>query len=63
MTTTVPALPAADPAPPPLPRTPRRGDRVALALLLAGTAALYLWDLGASGWPTPSTPLPRRPGP
>ena len=25
-------------------------DRIALAVLLAGTAALYLWNLSASGW-------------
>jgi 4-amino-4-deoxy-L-arabinose transferase-like glycosyltransferase len=30
---------------------PHRGrEQVALGVLLAGTAALYLWDLGASGW-------------
>lgn len=27
-----------------------RGEWTVLAVLLAGTAALYLWDLGASGW-------------
>ncbi|ODT97967.1 MAG: glycosyl transferase [Pseudonocardia sp. SCN 72-86] len=46
----MPARPAADPAPPPLPHRPRRWDRAALAALLAATAVLYLWDLGASGW-------------
>jgi 4-amino-4-deoxy-L-arabinose transferase-like glycosyltransferase len=29
---------------------PRRADRAALAALLVGTALLYLWGLGASGW-------------
>jgi 4-amino-4-deoxy-L-arabinose transferase-like glycosyltransferase len=29
---------------------PRRADRAALAALLIGTALLYLWGLGASGW-------------
>ncbi|HEV7742040.1 MAG TPA: glycosyltransferase family 39 protein [Pseudolysinimonas sp.] len=28
----------------------RRTERIALIGLLLGTAALYLWDLGASGW-------------
>ncbi|MEO8263781.1 MAG: glycosyltransferase family 39 protein, partial [Pseudolysinimonas sp.] len=28
----------------------RRTERIALAGLLVGTATLYLWDLGASGW-------------
>ncbi|EWC63348.1 putative integral membrane protein [Actinokineospora spheciospongiae] len=37
----VPEIPAAPP--------PRR-HRVALAVLLLGTAVLYLWNLGASGW-------------
>ena len=40
-----PAAPA-DPAPP---RRPAH-ERPALALLLAATAVLYLWNLGASGW-------------
>src|SRR5437879_5973854 len=31
-------------------RGPWRLRRVSLAALLAVTAALYLWDLGASGW-------------
>ncbi|MBV8930825.1 MAG: glycosyltransferase family 39 protein, partial [Mycobacteriaceae bacterium] len=29
---------------------PRRASRVALIVLLCGTAVLYLWDLSASGW-------------
>ncbi|WP_370745915.1 ArnT family glycosyltransferase [Mycolicibacterium brumae] len=33
----------------PAPRRPR-WERPALIVLLAGTAALYLWNLGASGW-------------
>ncbi|HYH32751.1 MAG TPA: glycosyltransferase family 39 protein [Pseudonocardia sp.] len=48
MTTTVPAL---DPSPAPPPSGNRaRAERVALAALLLGTAALYLWDLGSLGW-------------
>ncbi|MFC4951150.1 ArnT family glycosyltransferase [Pseudonocardia sp. GCM10023141] len=38
---------------PPAPTGPRRRSRpelIALAVLLLGTAVLYLWDLGASGW-------------
>ena len=31
-------------------RTPVPVDRAALAVLLVGTAALYLWGLGESGW-------------
>ena len=31
-------------------RSPVPVDRAALAVLLVGTAALYLWGLGASGW-------------
>ena len=31
-------------------RTPAPAERAALAVLLVGTAALYLWGLGASGW-------------
>lgn len=40
------------PAPEPLEAAPtgRRWDRYALWTLLAGTAVLYLWGLGASGW-------------
>jgi hypothetical protein len=30
----------------------------ALAVLLAGTAVLYLWSLGREGWATPVTPAP-----
>lgn len=30
--------------------SPRRRERVAAAVLLATTAVLYLWNLGASGW-------------
>ncbi|MDV3124644.1 glycosyltransferase family 39 protein [Mycobacterium sp. 21AC1] len=36
-------------AAPPTARTPI-AERVALAVLLAGTAALYLWNLSISGW-------------
>ncbi|GAA5146031.1 glycosyltransferase family 39 protein [Nocardioides marinquilinus] len=56
MTTIAPQRPpAARPEPPPAPagRRPRRrwpADRAAHAALLAGTALLYLWGLGASGW-------------
>ncbi|MEJ3655929.1 glycosyltransferase family 39 protein [Actinomycetes bacterium KLBMP 9759] len=32
------------------PRSRSRGELVALAALLAGTALAYLWNLGASGW-------------
>jgi 4-amino-4-deoxy-L-arabinose transferase-like glycosyltransferase len=40
-----------DPPEPPPAAPPRsRRERAALAVLLAGTAVLYLWDLGASGW-------------
>lgn len=52
MTTALTTPPAA-PAPAPDPTEPRRRGRaefVALTLLLAGTAVLYLWDLAASGW-------------
>ncbi len=42
---------AAPTAPPPAEsRRPRRIRRLSLAALLAATAVLYLWDLGASGW-------------
>ncbi|GLY39554.1 glycosyl transferase [Amycolatopsis sp. NBRC 101858] len=34
----------------PSPPAPRTWHRPALAVLLLGTAVLYLWDLGASGW-------------
>ncbi|WP_432574312.1 glycosyltransferase family 39 protein [Kineococcus sp. SYSU DK005] len=40
---------AAVPAPAPPPRW-SRGERAAVAALLAATAALHLWDLSASGW-------------
>lgn len=30
-----------------------RAERVALPLLLAGTALLYLWNLSISGWANP----------
>jgi 4-amino-4-deoxy-L-arabinose transferase-like glycosyltransferase len=52
-------LTAARPATSPEPETPpaassdhrrARWERPALAVLLVGTAVLYLWDLGASGW-------------
>jgi 4-amino-4-deoxy-L-arabinose transferase-like glycosyltransferase len=45
-------LAPAAPAPAAQPEHPRRGraELVALAVLLAGTAALYLWNLGAEGW-------------
>ena len=39
------------PAPAPVAPPPRRGyEQLALAALLAATAVLYLWDLGASGY-------------
>lgn len=40
------------PAPAAAPGHPRRGraEWIALAALLTGTAALYLWNLGAEGW-------------
>jgi 4-amino-4-deoxy-L-arabinose transferase-like glycosyltransferase len=44
-----PAAPREDPPHPGPPSDPRWA-RPALLLLLAGTAALYLWGLGASGW-------------
>ncbi|MHA6628851.1 ArnT family glycosyltransferase [Pseudonocardia sichuanensis] len=47
MTTTVPAL---DPAPPAPPARHRRGEHLALAGLLLATAVLYLWNLGSAGW-------------
>lgn len=34
-------------------RTRSRAERVALPLLLAGTALLYLWNLSISGWANP----------
>jgi 4-amino-4-deoxy-L-arabinose transferase-like glycosyltransferase len=45
-------LAPARPAPADAPEHPRRGraEWIALAALLAGTAALYLWNLGAEGW-------------
>jgi 4-amino-4-deoxy-L-arabinose transferase-like glycosyltransferase len=43
-----PASPTSDPASPAGDRT--RWERPALAALLLGTAGLYLWGLGASGW-------------
>ena len=49
MTTTVPALPRPAADAPPGARAPRP-SRLALAALLAGTAALYLWGLSRSGW-------------
>ena len=47
-----PSPPERDPVspPPPQPRENPRWARPALLVLLAGTAALYLWGLGASGW-------------
>ena len=52
MTATLPSAPdpAAPTAPPPAaaPLRPRVDSR--LAVLLVGTAALYLWNLAASGW-------------
>src|SRR5512132_3667205 len=45
-----PAAPA-EPAPDRTPAPGRaRWERPALAVLLVGTALLYLWGLGASGW-------------
>src|SRR5215470_17550858 len=48
LTETLPVAPAA--APPTVPAARPRWVRPAVAVLLAGTAALYLWGLGASGW-------------
>lgn len=45
-----PAAPGPEPTPPPEQRTPRDRTRPALAVLLVGTAVLYLWGLGESGW-------------
>ena len=45
-----PAAPATVPAPATLERSPWPRERMALAGLLAGTAVLYLWGLGSSGW-------------
>ena len=56
MTTTAPDRPTladAEPDPaPPARATPRRvrPETAAHVVLLVGTAVLYLWDLGASGW-------------
>jgi 4-amino-4-deoxy-L-arabinose transferase-like glycosyltransferase len=47
-TTLAPTAPAADQPATPAPRD--RWERPALAVLLLGTALLYLWDLGASGY-------------
>ncbi|WP_139981568.1 ArnT family glycosyltransferase [Nocardioides litoris] len=47
------AGPTPDATPPPAPGAPRRRVRpesAAYAVLLVGTAVLYLWGLGASGW-------------
>ena len=51
MTTTLTPT-STDPQPQPVPAPARRSrpELVALAVLLLGTAALYLVDLGASGW-------------
>src|SRR5690606_1358217 len=48
-------LAPAHPLPSPPPARPRRGraEVVALAVLLAGTAALYLWNLAGVGWGNP----------
>lgn len=45
-------LAPAHPAPAAVDERPRRGraEWIALAVLLAGTAVLYLWNLGAEGW-------------
>ena len=46
-----PAAPPTTAAPRPSPRSsPWPWERLGLAGLLAGTAALYLWGLGSSGW-------------
>ncbi len=50
MTSTLDAASSADVTDAPRRFTPWGGERVALAGLLAATAALYLWGLGASGW-------------
>ncbi len=44
------ALASRSPAAPPLAPAHPTWHRPALAVLLLGTAVLYLWDLGASGW-------------
>ncbi|WP_424186130.1 ArnT family glycosyltransferase [Actinokineospora sp. G85] len=43
------AVPAIEVSPHPPPRR-SRAHLIGLVVLLAGTAVLYLWDLGASGW-------------
>src|SRR5215468_5440171 len=48
LTETLPVAPAA--APPTVCEARPRWVRPAVAVLLAGTAVLYLWGLGASGW-------------
>jgi 4-amino-4-deoxy-L-arabinose transferase-like glycosyltransferase len=45
-----PALDASPTTTPPEPRAPVDHARVALAVLLVGTGALYVWGLGESGW-------------
>ncbi|CAN5513479.1 glycosyltransferase family 39 protein [soil metagenome] len=51
MTITLPRRSTAATDPPQTPPAPsRRREGVALAVLLVGTALLYLWNLGASGW-------------
>ncbi|MCW6009840.1 glycosyltransferase family 39 protein [Micromonospora sp. CPCC 205371] len=45
-----PVAPEPDAPPPPSSRREPRWTRPALAALLLGTAVLYLWSLGASGW-------------
>jgi 4-amino-4-deoxy-L-arabinose transferase-like glycosyltransferase len=48
MTATLPRTAA--PSVPAQPKPPPRTRSIALAALLAGTALLYLWGLGSSGW-------------
>jgi 4-amino-4-deoxy-L-arabinose transferase-like glycosyltransferase len=50
MTTTLNARPAVDPSAAPPPTGRPRWERPGLVLMLAGTAVLYLWNLGATGY-------------
>jgi 4-amino-4-deoxy-L-arabinose transferase-like glycosyltransferase len=50
LATAVRPAPSADPDPTPPAPDRARWERPALLVLLGGTAVLYLWGLGASGW-------------